>query len=285
MEIKITQPRKWGRDKTYSRVIADAWTDMDDSTRLFCLKMLLAAPPPPEGGDVAAKIQILKHLLNLPKAVFSNLSDEQMSALVDKLDWLTLGAIDAPLLSQFNHAGLIWLLPRAQFKDGAAIEFPMADQFVMAFSKSGAESDLLKVVGSLATPVENGQTKRQIIKSREDAEHRADILRGISIETAMAVLLYFLGIKQFIAEKYGDFLFDDEDDDDDDALVRAAMAHFPNFGWWGSFLGIAESGVFGTYEQVLQTNFHRVVMFLIEKRKEAKRQKAAFSKQNTDNGI
>lgn len=285
MEIKITQPRKWGRDKTYSRELAGNWTDLDDSSRLFCLKELLAVPPTPEGGDVVAKIKIVKQLLGLPKSVFRDLSDDQLSVLVDKMDWLTLDALDAPLIRQFNHGGIDWFLPKALFVDGAAIEFPMADQFVEAFAKSGSDSDLLKVVGSLATPSVNGSKERQIIRNREDAEHRADILRGIPTETAMAVLLYFLGVKQYIAQKYGSFLFDDDDDDDDDALVRAATAHFPNFGWWGAYLGIAETGVFGNYEQVLHTSFHRVIMFLIEKRKEAKRQRAALAKTTTKDGL
>ena len=96
----------------------------------------------------------------------------------------------------------------------------------------------------------------------------------------MSVLLYFVGIKEYIAKNYGQFLFDE--DDEDDVNIQSATAHFPNFGWWSAYLQIAESGVFGNYEQVLQTNFHRVIMFLIEKRKEAKRQRAAFSNQKTD---
>jgi hypothetical protein len=215
--------------------------------------------------------------------VFLGLSDEQLSALLDKLNWLLFEGVKAPLVTCFEQKGIVWLLPKRLFEDGTAIEFAMADQFLDAFNKSGNETDLLKLVGSLATPLsKNAGSSRVVICNREEAEHRADVLRGIPMETAMAVLLYFVGTKAFISEQYGKFLFDDdEDDEQDDAIVRSATAHFPNFGWWGAYLGIAESGVFGNYEQVLHTNFHRVAMFLIEKRREHRRMKASMNSKKT----
>lgn len=278
-QIRITLPRRWWTNKTYSRELAGAWTDLDDSSRLFCIKTLLAA------DEMAAKIKILQRLLDLPKGVFFALSDDNLSALVDKLDWMKLEGVAAPIVRHFKWKGKIYHLPKAKFEDGVAIEFPMADRFLEAFTKTGEVADLMKLVGTLArekmptTPIFK-KSPRALLLSREDAENRAEILRGLPLETAMSVLLYFVGIKEYIAQNYGQFLFDE--DEEDDVNIQSATAHFPNFGWWSAYLQIAESGVFGNYEQVLQTNFHRVIMFLIEKRKEAKRQRAAFSNQKTD---
>jgi hypothetical protein len=271
-QITIEIPsRVWFSPKTYSRSLAGQWTDMDDSLRLFCLRELLMQ------AEIPAKVKILKRLLKLPKTVFLALSDEQMSALLDTLSWLNLEGSDVPIVKTFMHKGETWALPKAKFEDGRAVEFPTADQYLDVFTKSGNESDLLKLVGTLAAPVDK-KGKRIPILNKEDAEHRADLLRGLPSEISMSVLLYFVGVKQYISKTYGRFLFEPEDDEDDTPSV--ATAHFPQFGWWGSYLGIAESGVFGNYEQVLRTNFHRIAMFLIEKRKESKRMQEQYKKQN-----
>jgi hypothetical protein len=272
-KIEITKPRHhwWQRTRTYSREIAGNWTELDDSSRLFCVRELL--PPDPKGAFVGAKTRILRGVLKLPKKVFNQLSDENMSALIDCLDWLTLDADITPIVPSFDWKGIRFDLPKAKFENGTALEFALGDQFLDKFTKTGEESDLLNLVSVLA------RHQGKSIASKEESEYIATNFKGLPIGISMSVLLYFVGIKEYIHKLYGELLFGDNDEDAD----TAAIAHFPNFGWWGSFLQIAESGVFGNYEQVLQTNFHRVVMFLIEKRKESERMKAMYDKQNTKN--
>jgi len=53
-----------------------------------------------------------------------------------------------------------------------------------------------------------------------------------------------------------------------------------NFGWDGLFLEIAKDGVFGTYEQVLASKFHDVMIYSIKKYEEALAQQRELEKIN-----
>ena len=275
--IPLSRRRLWRIwRKKYTCSLAENWAELTETERLFCLQKLLAI-----ADATVAKSCVLPRLLKMPTEVFFDLDEDDQSALIDQLDWLKIEGHSTPLIKEFTHNGTGYTLPKAKFQDGTAIEFALADQFLETFTQSGDTQDLLKLVGALAAPTEKG--KRLPLLNREDAEHRADVLRGLPFETAMAVLLCGVGVKEYVSKSYP-FLFDDADDEDD-VNVRAAVAHFPNFGWWGAYLGIAETGVFGNYAQVLQTNFHRICMFLTEKRKENKRQRAAFKSNNPTDGV
>lgn len=52
-----------------------------------------------------------------------------------------------------------------------------------------------------------------------------------------------------------------------------------SFGWDGVFLEVAQDGVFGTYEQVLESKFHDVLIYSIKKYEDYLAQKAAIEKQ------
>jgi hypothetical protein len=258
-QIKITIPRKWLPNKTYNRVIAGAWDEFEDSTRLLCLHALATST-----GELKAKVGILRAMLKLPKVVFESIDDERLSALVDTLDWMHLDP-KMVRIESFWHRGVKYKLPKAKFEDGVGIEFPMADQFFQKFQKSSKEEDLLQLVATLARPV--SRSGRSKIMGVEDVDRIAQKLNGLSTTNTIAVMLYYLNLKQYISELYGPYLFNA---DEDDGKVYESTVHFPNFGWWGTYIVIAESGVFGNYEAVLQTNFHRICMFLVEKRKESK---------------
>ena len=270
--LKIIVPRPlWRRPKNYSRNIAGNWTDMDDSLRLFSLQQLLA------GDELPAKVRILKAMLGLPKGIFEALDNEQVSVMVAQLDWMTLQPSPVPILESFTHHGIEYHLPRPNFEDGCAIEFPVADRFLEEYAATNDERELLKLVATLARPLEHGQ--RAKLLNRHEAETRAEMLRGLPLEISIAVMLYFVGVKEFVSKSYDKWLFGSDDDDDNDEFEDADA---PKFGWWGAYLGIAENGAFGNYEQVLQTNFHRIAMFLIEKKKENNRHKRMMEKQKND---
>jgi hypothetical protein len=255
-QVIIIIPRRWWqwKEKVYTREIAVSWQEMTHEMRLFSLKTLL------NFEATEAKMNIVNQLLDLPKTVFLNLSDVQMATLIGYYDWLHLGAAFVPIIEGFFYKGSWFRLPKAKFADGKGIEFPMADRFLSDFQQSGDYKDLLKIVGTLARPKHKG--KRVPLWSVEEAEKRAEYFADLPIETATAVLLYFVGVKKYIFETYDKWLFEEVE-----SQTKEAAAHFPNFGWWGTYLGIAETGTFGDYKTVLQTNFHRICMYLIEKRR------------------
>lgn len=75
-------------------------------------------------------------------------------------------------------------------------------------------------------------------------------------------MVYFSGVKRFVHDTYGSWIFQPAASAQDDG---------PNYGWWGIFQAVAESGVFGTIEQVYQASIHEVCVFLVRKRYEAQK--------------
>ncbi|MEO7174984.1 MAG: hypothetical protein ABI002_04295, partial [Saprospiraceae bacterium] len=87
---------------------------------------------------------------------------------------------------------------------------------------------------------------------------------------------YFSGVKAYVYNLYKKWLFEapeeEEEQDPDEApeeKLPVRKSDGPDFGWWGSFLDVAASGVFGDYEKVLHTRFHTICTWLIKKRIEA----------------
>ena len=73
----------------------------------------------------------------------------------------------------------------------------------------------------------------------------------------MAVKLYFEGVKLYVYNTYGEWLFPKTEGEQTSGGL--------NFGWWGAFQNVAEANVFGNLEQVYQTRFHTVAVWMIRK--------------------
>jgi hypothetical protein len=264
IQIQKIKNKWWSIGRhTFTAQLPTHWGEIEPTIRLECLRLLLS------DESVLVQLAILKKLIKLPSWVWLSLHEDDLCALLNVVSWMKIEPIRAPIITAFLWQGKSYMLPTANFENGTAVQFPLADKYLQDFTEKGEEEALLKLVASLCMAAKNDKLI---------VEKRAELLRGMPHETQIAVMLYFIGIKQFIADTYGEYLFDDEGEEEDLA-VRVSVSHFPNFGWWAAYLQIAESGVFGNYEQVLNTNFHRVIMYLIEKRKESKRMKAVYESQ------
>jgi len=116
--------------------------------------------------------------------------------------------------------------------------------------------------------------ERVPLHSKEEVEARVIRMATVPTEVLLQALTWWIGMKMLINGMYGAWLFeqDEEDEEDEPASAEATAGKAgkgPNFGWWGIFLDVAESGVFGPLAQVYQTSIHDVCIFLVKKRAEA----------------
>jgi hypothetical protein len=91
-----------------------------------------------------------------------------------------------------------------------------------------------------------------------------------------AAMYYFSGLKAWVSNVYGPYIFDQPDLDENGEPLADENASGPDFGWWGVLQGVAEAGVFGTLEQVYQTSIHAVCIFLVRKKEEAERMRSTL---------
>lgn len=247
------------------------WDDLpSDDSRRVCLKALLQ-----KGTDIAGKLGVLIESTPLKVSLLRALPPDQIADLLKLMDGFSITATPTPLISYFNHNGKIHYLPAAHGRNMSAIEFPIADDYYEKYLLHNDEEALLYLVATLARPthksVDFSRTgdRRIPLESRAQVEDRAPRLKGLPDEIKVAVLMYFAGIKSYVHELYGPWLFDKKEDDkeakdeEDEQQTGAGM-----FGWWGLYMDVAESGVFGNLDQVYQSNFHTICMYLVKKKEQ-----------------
>jgi hypothetical protein len=267
IEIGIAKPS----GKIYKRQLYGSWADVPVGELPFAFQQLMSSSDPN-----LIKVRLLKRWLKLPRAVFSRLDESQMQALVDMLDWVQLSPSATPLLPFFLHDGVQYHFPTAKFQNGVAMEYPIADDYFKAYIKSEKESDLLHLAATLCREAKlsdkeatrTGDIRIQV-HSRGEISARATRFKNLNNTAKIAVFLYFAGIKSYIHQLYGSYLFDNATDDkkeeDGDEMPQKSD---DGFGWWGMYMDIAESRVFGDYDKVLQTNFHTLCAYMVKKRKD-----------------
>ena len=119
-QIEITVPNSSGpflKEKKYSRSLPQSWSEIQERERLALFRLFLA-----DTSIVAAKVKILRRLLRLPRTLFNVLTDEQVSDLVDCLSWMQFAPDAAPLITSFEHKGIVYHLPKAKFVNSSALE-------------------------------------------------------------------------------------------------------------------------------------------------------------------
>jgi hypothetical protein len=266
-------------EKKYVLALPESWQEVPTRLVLPLYKLLTNYP------IADAKVRALQLLVNLPKLLFLSLTDEQVGDLVDKMEWFKIDASAVPLIKEFEHNNITYYLPGEGLDNAAAIEFPLSDGFFEEYYNDNNEAALLLLIATLcreANPDEkeiiSRGDKRIMLTSRYEVEARAEKLKGLPLEIQGIVLSYFIGCKSFVFDAYGEFLFKKEEEGMKTQAPRSAF-----LGWWGIYQDIAESGVFGNLEQVHQTNFHTIALYLVKKKLEADENKAKMDKINNKN--
>lgn len=288
LKIEITLPtRPWWRPraKVYRRDLPASWTEVAPARRLPLFRALLTGP------GALGRLRAIRSLLRLPKPVFLGLADDDLAALLDAASWLDMQPTPEPILPSFEHRGVRYYAPLGHGLNLVALEYPIADEaFGNILRDAGDEAQRLLVATLYreANPDEDAVVRRGDIRAplltRWEAEARAKRLEGLPREICDAVLLYFAGVKLYVHKAYGAHLFEQPDDDDPEAAQQAATT--PSLGWWGVYFNLAQDGPFGrNVEEVYQTAFHDVCLFLVDRKRQEERMKIQQRMNEKDFGL
>jgi len=287
-QVEISIPG-WLFGKTkYRRDLPTKWGEVAPARRLPLVRGLLA------GGGLAGRIEALRLLLNIPKHIFLALDDLDVAALLACTEWLDCAPTPEPILLSFEHAGKVYHAPKSHGLNLLALEFPIADEAFGNFVRTGDLDALRLLVGTLyreenpdkAAAERRGDVRVPLL-SRWEAEARASRLDGLPSEVATAALLYFAGVKLFVNQAYGKALFADTEDAEKSPDGKPAESHTANpIGWWGVYFSLAEDGPFGrNVEEVYQTSFHDVCLYLADRKRTMARMQMQQRMQSPDFGI
>ena len=279
--ISIRLPRSvwrmWAR--TYRRDLPASWTEVDEARRLSLLQILIESP------GLVGQVKALRMLLDLPKRIWRRLDAEMVAALLEKCPWLISKPDPRPTFPSFNHNGVTYYLPAAHGLNLVALEYPIADEALLQFAKKG--EGLLLLCGTLCREAEPDQEaatrrgdKRRPLRTRYEAEARAKRLEGLPIHIQIGVLMYFAGVKEYVHKAYGKHLFEQPEDKE-----PGQPSTTPSLGWWSIYFSLGVEGPFGNLEQVYQTEFHDVCVFLVDRIKAQKAEAMKARLQSNDFGV
>ncbi len=116
--------------------------------------------------------------------------------------------------------------------------------------------------------------RRAPLLSKSEAQARADHFADLPEDIRTAVILYFAGVKEFIANSYGKVLFEQPEGEEKQGSTA------PSLGWWSVYFSLAIDGPFGRdVKLVYQVPFHDLCLFLVDRIRQQKadalRQKVA----------
>jgi len=262
IEVATTIPIPMlGWKRTKKGKIPTSWEEAEGSS-LFLLRLLLRYPLQ------EARLRALRHFLKLKRYHFLAMRNADLTTLVRFLNWMDIGPVDFPVTGKFEQNGITYHLPAKQFRDGTALEYPMADDYYRAWVTTGKLENLRLLTATLARPKVGEE--REPINARSQVEARAEAFSDLELNVMVAVLMYWTGVKQYIHQTYAGWLFpshqEDETDEEDESLAPKDQGAM--FGWYGVFMDVAEAGLFGDLKAVHQTNFHTICMYLVKKKKE-----------------
>jgi hypothetical protein len=217
-------------------------------------------------GPDAGKLRAMRRLTGLGWWQFRQLSPAHIGTLATGLDWLRIQPITFFPRTTYRS---IYRLPEPKFSDGTCLQFALADEFFQEY-QDGNDQALLHLFCTLARP----RRSTALLADRDEVLRRGRFLRRLPAEWVAATWMYWAGVKEYVYHTYGPWLFQApaEDDEPDNPRGPDTGDTGPNFGWWGRFMDVAESGVFGSLEEVHRTNFHTLCVFLVKKEAEHRRQ-------------
>lgn len=262
-EVTIT-----ARRREYRRALPERWKDVPEARRLAWWRLWMTDPQ-------QAPARILKEILHLPRWLWRTMSIEDAAALTARLEWMTPapGCEDMPIQS-FRHGLRRYYLPRPKFENGTCLEFVLADGYYKEFVETGNPELLLKMTATLCRPRKlwrrarlTSGDERTTLLQKEEVDERARQLATLDPAIQAAVMLYFEGVKRYVADMYW-MLFDDKrpptPEDQPPEEQEAPSSEGPRFGWWSIFMQVDKDGVFSQYGPALQLRLHKVLIYLVD---------------------
>lgn len=275
LTVEIIAPKRrrltllWRRRFVLS--LPQAWSEVSASDRLTWWRIGISMP------ELSATHAILRRLI--PARWRVGLSDTDTATLVNVLRW----AAPKPSCSDiafpaYRHRRTDFLLPTANGENISCLEFALADDMYTRYAATQDAEQLELLTWTLyrerdtdtAAATARGDN-RVLLHGIAEVQERLRIYGPAPVEMQTQALLYMSGLKVYLQQVYGAWIFEQPDEDEDGNPLPQPEATTPNFGWWGIFQAVAESGIFGDMEKTYQSSLHEVCVYLVRKKIESDR--------------
>lgn len=206
----------------------------------------------------------------IPRRWRTYVAPEDMAALYAATAWMEprSGCEVVPVPS-FRWNGVEYVAPEPQGTNMSIAEFVVADEQY----KQAAQGDPV-ALQTLAAILYRPALKDPALAAKRGDRRvpffhvaEAEARPPLPDDIHAAALFFFSGVKEWVHNVYGPYIFEEPDTDEDGNPI-VTQSDTPQFGWWGTLQTVAESGTFGTLEQVYQSNLHDICIYLVRKKSE-----------------
>jgi len=228
--------------------------------------------------------RLVEYLLDMPLYMLQRIGAGQLYDLLTCIRWMDIDRSDthpiAPYIDVNAGRDIIRLhLPSAQFTNVTGLEYVLLDDMYKKYIEYRRPDDEARMIAMMlrpagASPDPASDPRVQLLSSKQ-AEAWYPLVRSLpdSIRAYMTTLIS--ANRDQLHQMYGPWLFSGSgiETKEGDDQVSTPEPEGLNFGWWGAFLDIAQDGVFGDHDHVLQTPIHTICTHMIRKVDEARRRK------------
>lgn len=222
---------------------------------LLRCKYLLPEQTPPEHRQYVFLASVVPSAALM---LIRRLDAYQLSLLLPLVGWITDPLPPVPLIKVFEHKGVRYLSPDAMMRNSVIAEYANCDRLL---SEHENNPDYIeKITAYLYRPEDPKRAKEQDRREvmNTSATHvSAEQFATLPEHIKLGAVFFFLAVKEYIARQYAVAF----EPDGENPLPPS---------WAMSMMSVAESGVFGTLNDVKYTNMHEYFTLLVKKKLEAR---------------
>ncbi len=252
--------------RTYRRQIPSRWSEIPRRKLHRVIKLIISDQLIRSQGKIvtdqrATSGALICLLLDLPMRAMRKIPANQFELLASTVNWMQFDTENTtPLVDYFEHEGEKYHGPSRDMLNCRALEYAIADEYYNSYLIDGKIADLYRLTATLYRTAKDDHDpvdQRQPLRSKAETMFFGESLTDLPEIYHIAALHFFSACKRKIGETYAQVF---------EATGSESISSGIDFGWYGVFMDVAESGIFGNLSQVQQSNIHTLLQYLLKKR-------------------
>ena len=213
-----------------------------------------------------ARAALVPLLSDIPPLILIQLTPGQYLQLAELTEWVWTEPLTVPIIPEIEHNGTAYRMPAECLYDSPFIEYDHLDNFMADLTE---EDGLARITATILRPV--GGDGQRIPFDGMQLDRLARQLEDLPAPYHLYAFHFAAGCLRYIREQYGAIWEQDGTGPKPDSRYDFHAGEENDFSWTGAAFRIAEEGVFGTYREVIFTDCHTVLYYLVWKKGEGRR--------------
>lgn len=259
------RPLYWLRPKKYQINLPEQWKEMPEPA----FRYLMYLKTKGELVRKQDKLMLLQKIMQLPDLIYMRISVlDFYEKLLPRLSWCFDAPITFPVIRSIRVGEQLLAMPYEKLKYVTLSDFVLCEAYYQRALSGQEGDDVLRFVASVLrtyAPIHQQAGEVRVKNSEALVESNYQKMKQLTPNEVMYVLTFWTDCRLHLKEKYPEAF-------DSDAKEEATTTN-----WQDVFTDLAETGVFGSLQDVESMSVHTFYAWLAKKRRQQKaEQKKAF---------